>query len=355
MNRKNSTNESSFLVGGGQDASSLSVHALKIALMTMKDRCQKLQNRLSAMEEENLQLRIERHSIPGLYGKKESDPNPELSLLNRKMEELLKQKSKLSHHVFMVATENKDLWEKIYKLAEEEYSAGNNHDIQPDVKHKYTNLKPLRSLQIAGMCKDGKEESLEEISLRGLSGCVERTSGHDNQSTKLTDQVKVKGCEFTLCDMTEEEEMESEDIALSELNEILEKLKMEKQILKQNQEYLKDTLEKVTGFINDNFPCKECSERSKEDHLNKESHKIDEIIDNYAEEEQNKSTGEVLNVRNGIALKNKENNFEDRICPLCTKFYAKSTPFDEFNDHVLSHFVEDSEQDSHISLYEVTA
>lgn len=57
----------------------------------------------------------------------------------------------------------------------------------------------------------------------------------------------------------------------------------------------------------------------------------------------------------GITLKNKENAFEDRICPLCTKFYAKSTPFDEFNDHVLSHFVEDGEQDSHMSLFEITA
>lgn len=51
--------------------------------------------------------------------------------------------------------------------------------------------------------------------------------------------------------------------------------------------------------------------------------------------------------------KSKDNAFEDRICPLCAKFYPKSTPFDEFNEHVLSHFVEDNEQDSLMSNYEL--
>lgn len=72
-------------------------------------------------------------------------------------------------------------------------------------------------------------------------------------------------------------------------------------------------------------------------------------------EEANRSEGEVIKIANGVSARNKESTFEDRICPLCTKFYAKSTPFDEFNDHVLSHFVEDPEQDSHLSFHEIVA
>lgn len=46
--------------------------------------------------------------------------------------------------------------------------------------------------------------------------------------------------------------------------------------------------------------------------------------------------------------------FEDRICPLCEKFYHRTAKFEEFHRHVLTHFSnEDNEYESLINNYEV--
>lgn len=44
---------------------------------------------------------------------------------------------------------------------------------------------------------------------------------------------------------------------------------------------------------------------------------------------------------------------KDRICPLCEKYFHCSTPFDTFNEHVLSHFVEEEDGDEKVSSYQV--
>ena len=53
-------------------------------------------------------------------------------------------------------------------------------------------------------------------------------------------------------------------------------------------------------------------------------------------------------------MTDKEPVFEERICPLCAKFYHSSTPFDDFSEHVLSHFVqEENAEESILTNYEV--
>lgn len=38
----------------------------------------------------------------------------------------------------------------------------------------------------------------------------------------------------------------------------------------------------------------------------------------------------------------------DKMCPMCAKIYSSSASFDDFQDHVESHFIDDSELDTSI-------
>ncbi|KAF6204275.1 hypothetical protein GE061_002615 [Apolygus lucorum] len=315
----------------------------------MKERCQQLQNRLSMMEEENLQLRIERHSIPGATPKLPSDADS-TSLL-RKVEDLSRQKSKLSHHIYMVANENKHLWEHLSKLTEDRSCDGS-----PDPSNSIGASKPKKSLLTVLNHQEGNQLSLDEIPLR-ISPILSKTHRIPVALTEWN-STSIKECEYPIMDVDDDDDAEMDGIVREELMEILSNIEEEKRLLKQQQQGLKaaiDVISKLsrTGSFFNNNPClvgdaeemRSCT-TGEYDNL----HSINSEID-----ETNRSEGEIMKVSNGVTLRNKENNFEDRICPLCTKFYAKSTPFDEFNDHVLSHFVEDTDQDSHLSFHEIVA
>jgi hypothetical protein len=110
-------------------------YALQVALQTMKERCQHLQQRLGAVEEENLNLRIE-------YRKRRSDSacataenvsksEPEdsklkIDCLEEKVAMLTRQKSQLTHHLFMVATENRQLWNRLSHLTQANQNLGSH-------------------------------------------------------------------------------------------------------------------------------------------------------------------------------------------------------------------------------------
>lgn len=36
---------------------------------------------------------------------------------------------------------------------------------------------------------------------------------------------------------------------------------------------------------------------------------------------------------------------QDKMCPMCGKIYVKNIPFDEFQEHVEGHFIDDNEMD----------
>lgn len=129
------------------DTLSGSHFALKLAFQTMKERCQKLQKRLTCLEDENLQLRIERHSVPALVKK---EPKNESTVLQNQVEELKRQTSLLCHHIHMVSAENKDLWERLSKISEENELFENNlHRLNENSKKL---LKPEHSFNIVEAC-----------------------------------------------------------------------------------------------------------------------------------------------------------------------------------------------------------
>lgn len=109
--------------------------ALQVALQTMKERCQHLQQRLAAVEEENLRLRIENRrrrsdsagtvTADALTDESE-DSKTRIDSLEEKVAMLTRQKSQLTHHLFMVATENRQLWNRLSCLTQANKSLGSH-------------------------------------------------------------------------------------------------------------------------------------------------------------------------------------------------------------------------------------
>lgn len=130
-----------------------SFYALQVALQTMKERCQQLQQRLSVVEDENLKFRIERQrlaiNIP-------DECKGEISTLHEHVAQLTRQKSQLTHHIFMVATENKQLWTRLSRLTEANHSLGSQLTKISDTLNKHSleeSSKPYQSIQIMNSCE----------------------------------------------------------------------------------------------------------------------------------------------------------------------------------------------------------
>lgn len=102
-------------------------YALHVALQTMKERCQHLQSRLSAVEEENLTLRMNKafNSNPINDKNKQYDPT-ELEILREKCTELTRQKLQLAEHLSMIAAENRHLWCRLSKITKDNQTLGNS-------------------------------------------------------------------------------------------------------------------------------------------------------------------------------------------------------------------------------------
>jgi regulator of replication initiation timing len=110
-------------------------YALQVALQTMKERCQHLQQRLGVVEEENLSLRIENRkrrpdSVCTMRAdelkNEPGDLEHKIDRLEEKVATLTRQKSQLTHHLFMVATENRQLWNRLSQLTQANQNLGSH-------------------------------------------------------------------------------------------------------------------------------------------------------------------------------------------------------------------------------------
>lgn len=99
-------------------------YALQVALQTMKERCQQLQSRLSMVEDENLQLKIDKQRHTRQENKMNRISLDDVDKLQEQIAQLSRQKSQLTHHIYMVATENKHLWTRLSLLTEANESLG---------------------------------------------------------------------------------------------------------------------------------------------------------------------------------------------------------------------------------------
>lgn len=98
-------------------------YALHVALQTMKERCLSLQQRLTAVEEENAELR-KKSGQDQPHRNANMDAHSECELLSEQVGELTRQKYQLTEHIGMVALENRQLWLRLSKLTKDNQSLG---------------------------------------------------------------------------------------------------------------------------------------------------------------------------------------------------------------------------------------
>ncbi|XP_075231943.1 C2H2-type zinc binding domain-containing protein spindle-F [Lycorma delicatula] len=366
--------------------------ALQIALQTMKERCQLLQQRLSAVEEENLRLRIDSQNNSRINSIKV--PANEISKLEEKITQLTRQKCQLVDRITMVAKENNQLWTRLSRLTEANQSLGNHLTKISDTlnKHPIGEVSKIgESVLVADSGSksdtDVKEESLEEISLKIIDTIRREKKVLEQQCEEMvelqTGAVSVEECGFTLMangDIASgviQDDRENDRDVMDDIKKLREKIKEEYKTLKDQQVGLKAAITSINIMIADKKRCT-CKEKSTEDkNINKNSEiqtldtstlmsPLDEIQKQLKDVAEPPEINEFDGTFDPMTRQDEMNNmmennpndkykdFDDRICPLCSKFYSQKVPFEEFHIHVLSHFNNESDDpDSLITNFEV--
>lgn len=195
------------------DGGLASHYALHVALQTMKERCQSLQQRLLLVEEDNLNLRLKLGSDLPLIGNDASTQNGrnEMEMLTERVSELTRQKFQLTEHIAMVATENRQLWSRLSKLAK------NNQTVETNSANKEkpivdngtvpTHQNLIRSktftqnapnpilrqkINVTGQTTtDAENLSLEEISLKVLNEFIEGKAEIEKKCNEILSDTKT--------------------------------------------------------------------------------------------------------------------------------------------------------------------
>lgn len=371
-------------------------YAMQVAIQTMKERCHQLQCRLSIVEEENLRLRIEKQKLTS--GMLTNESKNDVSSLQEQVAHLSRQKSQLTNHILMVATENKQLWTRLSKLTEANQSLGSHLSKISETLNKHPlgdSQKPHESISIVNSCekesKASKEESLEEISLKIINSIMREKMELEQQYEQMvelqTGAVSVEDCDFTLGCESRNADMNIRGAAdegvvevLQDVRRVVEKMKEEKELLLQQQSGLRSAVTSLSIIIKNGL-CNKCQIRTGDETqghavvaetkpavttslsgnqniLEDIQHQLQQVSEPPpldAEDDNHKLLNMTKQEGHSTTTTMEEfAEFEDRICPLCEKFYHRTAKFEEFHRHVLTHFSnEDNEYDSLINNYEV--
>ncbi|XP_049946205.1 protein spindle-F isoform X1 [Schistocerca serialis cubense] len=292
-------------------------YAVQVALVTMKERCQKLQERLISLEKENATLRASSAAADGSPSASSGAPASAVEAkLREKVVHLQSQKSHLTHQIFIVASENKKLFDRLSRLTEANRSLGshlsrisntlNRHDTSVSVDfsdsvsvsgEKVTtetvanavsrSLSPsdLSSVSLrpdpegartAGE-RGAKEESLEEISSKLIQSILQAKADLQSQYEQMVELQSDHSDEGLACDGAASQaavrnlgfsyrahEAAGED-ALEEAEEevrvLSEKLAAARDALRRQQVQM---CALFAAFNSRKVWCKECEERRQE-------------------------------------------------------------------------------------------
>ncbi|KAL1452828.1 hypothetical protein WDU94_007019 [Cyamophila willieti] len=316
------------------DSKQLSNCALQIALQTMKDRCQQLQLRLSNLEDENLKLRIEKRKNDSTFHDKEPRENV-IGKLNEEIETLSQQKTQLTHHIFMVATENKQLWTKLSMLTEETNVPEQSINLVKE-NHPTNHLKEVD-------INMGKNLDLIEV-----------------PKSDLKDAPSIKDFEFNLSMMSNNGE-DSNNFEIMELAEELNQTKTHLRTMlsqfKTQQHSMKAAILQLIRCKQDkeNNPplCSNCQHlkkqlRDKTYNVSKHSAYTHNTSDNMSKHSvythsTSDGGGMYTHLSELDILSPNESSLEPgQVCPMCKHVEQEE---DSFLQHVYSHFEESNEGD----------
>ncbi|KAG5671112.1 hypothetical protein PVAND_001326 [Polypedilum vanderplanki] len=331
--------------------------ALNVALQTIKERCVHLQKRLYTLESENSQLRlntINSNSDKRHESRRDNSLVSELEELRAKNAELNLQKNQLTENLSMISTENRKLWQRLSHLTKENVDeaallkgncndSGEKEEEQGGVTGKHANLirsktftqnSPHQLLRekIAGNHIGPIDGDLEDISLINDCDFATATQTHQNEGATL--------------------EQDDTDIDTRTCTEGL--LNIKRELLKQNSD-LKVALSNWRKFKNSDM----CSCKTKCDKNNKKPLMIDKsleterdlvTLDFLVDQDSPNNNNFDITKRDHVLvdlIEKKKADLAEKICPMCGKFYKQNILFEEFLEHVESHF---SGSDSELSL-----
>ncbi|XP_078032889.1 C2H2-type zinc binding domain-containing protein spindle-F isoform X1 [Augochlora pura] len=328
-------------------------NAMLVALKTMNERCRQLKTRLATVEEENMCLRLEcgKDESAAIIRAKHNNEETVVHTLREKVEELSLQKSQLNHQIFMVAAENRRLWKRLTKLARVNTSLGNELTKISDTLKQHSAAKPsdYESYKFCGVpqCNQQndqpliidngeREQSLEEISLKLINSIMLDKSDLEPQDTEIaalqsSTEGNLQKIGFTY--------PENSDTDLEILKQHDTKLIQIKNTLLTQQTKLKRAL-RYFQKMKEGAMCNNCRMNA--------SKKMCQAGTQFDSDESFKEHGATQTSlqTSSLPLEKCSNSADspeqdNKICPLCGSFYGKVTPFEEFHEHVLSHFNED--------------
>ncbi|XP_014467665.1 PREDICTED: uncharacterized protein LOC106740796 [Dinoponera quadriceps] len=335
-----------------------SYYALLVAFKTMKERCQQLQTRLTMVEEENVCLRLKcgRDASTDVTRADGNNADKDVQTLQEKVEELTKQKSQLTHHVIMVATENRRLWDRLTKLTKTNKSLGSQLTKISDTLKQHPPAQPsdilsysFRDITVSDkqdankkhlLTTDNgdKEHSLEEISLRLINSIKLEKSTLEQQYAEMVElqngsELNLQNIGFTYpedSDMDSLEQLKQHEIRLSQTKDALLRQQTRLQRALQNLKKLKQ-----------GATCNNCRKNANKKmcQMGTQSDSDDSFKEHGAT--QTSLMTPSISMEKCTAKHSDYSDMDINICPLCGKSYGKSVSFAEFHEHVLSHFTKE--------------
>lgn len=256
----------------------------------------------------------------------------ELAMLREKNNELTRQKQQLSEHITMVAAENRQLWSRLSKLTKNNENFDQQQDKldpgSPSNTHQnlirsktFTQNNPNPKLREKFNKDEDPADLLVDVSKFAIS------EGNNQNGNEIQEYKKITE------DMTSmKEEADRQQVALKT---VFDRLKQRKPI-------------KV---------CSNCASKTKsattktdeQDKGNSQSSGSQQIPEEKTTNKNN-FVDIVLNTTdniNFIDTKRKADalNNCDRICPMCGRIYSKESVFEEFMEHVETHFIASDDED----------
>ncbi|KAK9503911.1 hypothetical protein O3M35_010373 [Rhynocoris fuscipes] len=296
-------------------------YALKLAFQTLKERFEKQQNRITALEEENLKLKEIKCNTSV-----ESNQCTNVIELEKKIDELSRQKSQLSHHIFMLATENKNHWDSISKLNEEKKilldqirELNSKLDSIDSTKMLLKNTPFILQDGESSLCDSVKENTVE-------------TTAEDDDKDSLVSIETVK--DLSLND--KENKVDLYELN-NELKEIVDKFKENKNLLRKQQAGLKEALDSVKKIYKG---LKIYSRYLKNLKTEKSSSAEEEI-----EGKDNLESLDSSLRKTAPEVGDSYYNSDELICPFCCKLFVKNTAAKEYHEHFILH-VQDCSDDN---------
>lgn len=371
-------------------------YALEVAFQTMKERCQRLQQRLAKVEEENSKLRVQKRKDDVVVGCRGHE---DIETMRDKIAELERQKQQLSHHVFMVTSENKQLWTRLSQSSKLNHSLGsqltkisdtlNRHSTPTNPSQNSGALATSSYRGAVGLTQisknknvltssentaDIRSDSLEEISLKLINSFLQEKSDLEDQCAQMT-ELREGGLSPTFStdhlgfSMGSTNGLQGEDgelmdpLLVPEVQQLRDCLLTLKQDLLVQQDSMKTAVSNLLKLRDGTLKCQTCLERAKtnQSKASEEAAQMStattarlesaniaepESLGDSADEEIREQLAEAHEeFENTLYQDNNSHPAQNtRVCPLCGRLYPSSVSFEDFQRHVVNHF-EDSKDE----------